>query len=334
MTFAKKLLASSAIRFLLLVLFASVLFACRQEAAETAVSPSPIPPTAMPEPSVTPESAPFRVIAYVTPNIVADAIPYDKLTHINYAFLLPNPDGTFKPIVNGWKLKQIVADANKTNVEVLISVGGWGWEKEFEAMAANPTTRTAFVENLNAFVAEYDLDGADVDWEYPQVGQSADNYLALMQEIREAMPDKVLTTAVVSHGANGDGVPTASFAIFDFVNIMTYDGPDHGTMGQFQLGLDYWRERGLPSEKIVMGIPFYARPSGTPYQKLVEANPEAANNDAIEWQSTAQTYNGIPTVQTKTELARQEAGGVMFWTLDYDALGDLSLLNAINQAAR
>ncbi len=39
---------------------------------------------------------------------------------------------------------------------------------------------------------------------------------------------------------------------------MTYDGPDHGTMEQFEKGLAYWSERGLPKEKIVMGVPFYA----------------------------------------------------------------------------
>ena len=123
-----------------------------------------------------------------------------------------------------------------------------------------------------------------------------------------------------------------SFALFDFVNVMTYDGPDHGTMTQFQTGLDYWSQRGLPPEKTVMGIPFYARPSETTYRKLVEANPNLAQNDAFDWQGTPNLHNGIPTVQAKTRLAQAQAGGVMFWTLDYDTLGELSLLTAIDQA--
>lgn len=277
-------------------------------------------------------AAPFRVVAYLTPAIVPETIPYDKLTHINYAFLLPNPDGTFQPLANGWKLKQIVAAAHAADVAVLISVGGWGWEREFEVMASSIATRSAFVDNLAAVVAEYGLDGADVDWEYPQPGESAQNYLALLTELRERMPDKLLTTAVVSHGANGDGVPSESFALFDFVNVMTYDGPDHGTMTQFQTGLDYWSQRGLPPEKTVMGIPFYARPSETSYRKLVEANPAAAQTDTLDWQGTPNLYNGIPTVQAKTRLAQSQAGGVMFWTLDHDTPGELSLLTAINQA--
>lgn len=280
------------------------------------------------------KETPFRVVAYVTTNIVPSTIPYERLTHINYSFLLPNDDGTFKKLVNGWKLKQIVEDAHAADVEVLISVGGWGWEKEFEAMAADPVTRTAFVTNLKAVVDEYDLDGADVDWEYPILGQSDQEYLLLMQEIREAMPDKLITTAVVSHGSNGDGVPTESFEIFDFVNVMTYDGPEHGSMGQFDVGLNYWAERGLPADKTVMGIPFYARPSEKIYRKIVEDNPEAAMSDSLELNGTEIFYNGIPTVKEKTRRSQAEAGGVMFWTLDNDAAGELSLLGAIDETVK
>jgi GH18 family chitinase len=274
---------------------------------------------------------PFRVLAYVTSGIVPEIIPYDRLTHINYAFLIPNADGTFVPVVNGWKLQKIVTEAHAAGVQVLISVGGWGWEKEFEAMAADPASRAAFVQNLADFVAEYNLDGADIDWEYPQPGQSAQNFVALIEELRAALPDKLLTTAVVAYGTNGDGVPAETFPLFDFVNVMTYDGPDHGTMAQFNAGLDYWLGRGLPPDKIVMGMPFYSRPGEAPYRKLVEADPQAAYQDTIEWNGATNSYNGIPTIQAKTRIARERAGGVMFWTLDHDALGDLSLLKAISE---
>jgi GH18 family chitinase len=274
---------------------------------------------------------PFRVLAYVTSGIVPEIIPFDRLTHINYAFLIPNADGTFVPVVNGWKLQKIVTEAHAAGVQVLISVGGWGWEKEFEALAADPASRAAFVQNLAAFVADYNLDGADIDWEYPQPGQSAQNFVALIEELRAALPDKLLTTAVVAYGTNGDGVPAETFPLFDFVNVMTYDGPDHGTMAQFNAGLDYWLGRGLPPDKIVMGMPFYSRPGEAPYRKLVEADPQAAYQDTIEWNGATNSYNGIPTIQAKTRIARERAGGVMFWTLDHDALGDLSLLKAISE---
>jgi GH18 family chitinase len=115
---------------------------------------------------------------------------------------------------------------------------------------------------------------------------------------------------------------------------MTYDGPDHGTMEQYQAGLDYWQGRGLPSEKTVMGLPFYARPIEAVYRKIVEADPQAAFLDTIEWNGEMIYYNGIPTIQAKTELAMERAGGIMFWTLEHDAMDDLSLLKAIDATVK
>ncbi len=311
-----------------------VMLGCQQKAAPTVLMATAVP-TITPISTESPTEAPmpestFRIIAYVTASIIPDTIPYDRLTHINYAFLIPNADGTFAPFANGWKLKTIAAQAHAADVQVLISVGGWGWEQEFEAMAANPATRAAFVQNLTDFVAEYDLDGADVDWEYPLLGQSSQNYLTLIQELRTAMPDKLLTTAVVSYGDTAEGIPSETFPIFDFINVMTYDGPDHGTMSQFQTGLDYWQERGLPPEKTVMGVPFYSRPSEVLYRKIIEADPQAAYADTIEWNGIPNHYNGIPSVQSKTQIAIEQASGIMFWTLNHDTTGDLSLLKAID----
>lgn len=280
-----------------------------------------------------PIAPPFIILAYATDGIFADIIPYDKLTHLNYAFLTPKSDGTFNPINNGWKLKQIVKDGHAHAVRVCISVGGWGWDAQFEEMAADAETRSAFVANLTAFVDDYGLDGVDIDWEYPDAGQSSQNFLALIQELRSALPDKLLTTAVVSYGdEHGLGIPSESFELFDFVNIMTYDGPDHGTMEQFERGLSYWSGRGLPKEKIVIGAPFYGDPN-LPYYKIVQADPSAAQADSVDYYGTTYHYNGIPTLQTKTRIAMEQAGGIMFWALDHDAQGDLSLVNAIFEAA-
>ena len=279
-----------------------------------------------------PASPQFIILAYATDGIFADIIPYDKLTHLNYSFLTPKTDGTFNSINNAWKLKQIVKDAHEHNVKVCISVGGWGWDSQFEELAANPETRSVFVQNLKAFVDEYELDGVDMDWEYPDQGQSSQNFLALIQELRAAMPDKLLTTAVVSYGDdNGLGVPNESFELFDFVNIMTYVGQDHGSMEQFERGLSYWSERGLPKGKIVMGVPFYGDPN-LPYYKIVQADPNASQTDMFDYFGTVYHYNGIPTLQSKTRIAMEKAGGIMFWALDHDAQGELSLVKAIYDA--
>ena len=318
--------------FVIFGLIAILLTSCSTSAApiaSTEVAPTP-EPTLMPSPA---PASQFIILAYATDGIFADIIPYEKLTHLNYSFLTPKADGTFNPINNAWKLKQIVKDAHEHNVKVCISVGGWGWDAQFEELAADPETRSTFVKNLKAFVDEYGLDGVDMDWEYPDQGPSSQNFLALVKELRAAMPDKLLTTAVVSYGDdNGLGVPNESFELFDFINIMTYDGPDHGTMEQFERGLSYWSGRGLPKEKIVMGAPFYGDPN-LPYYKIVQADPNDAQTDRFDYYGTTYHYNGIPTLQAKTRIAMENAGGMMFWALDHDAQGDLSLVNAIYQAA-
>jgi GH18 family chitinase len=118
----------------------------------------------------------------------------------------------------------------------------------------------------------------------------------------------------------------------DFVNLMAYDGDGHGSMTQAEQSLDYWTARGLPAAKMVLGVPFYSRPSEISYSKIVEQDPAAAQADSIDYFGTENVYNGIPTMQAKTRLAMQRASGVMFWTLDHDAQGELSLLTAIYRA--
>ena len=221
----------------------------------------------IPDPSPTAPPAGFRVIAYATDAIVPALIPYHQLTHINFAFLLPAEDGSFHDLMSTWKVEELVRLAHQQGVKVLISVGGWGWDRQFEAAAGNPTSRAAFVRNLVKFIEQYQFDGADIDWEYPDEGESAQNFLALMQELRAALPkDKLLTAAVVALGQHGAGIPDESFAWMDFINIMAYDddGAQHSSINYAQSALDYWLGRGLPPEKVTLGVPFYARPTEFP----------------------------------------------------------------------
>ena len=281
-------------------------------------------------PSVASIAEPFHIVAYATDGIIESLIPYDKLTHINYSFLTPKLDGTFNQINNGWKLKLIVENAHKNDVKVLISVGGWGWDKQFETVAADPSLRSAFVHNLKSFVDDYQLDGADIDWEYPDAGQSAQNFLVLMKDLRTAMPEKLLTAAVVAYGDDhGLGIPPESFEFMDFVVVMTYSGKDHGTREQFEKGLAYWIARGLPRDKLIIGLPFYSEPNGVSFAKLVAEDPAAAQTDSFDYLGVTENYNGIPTIQTKTKFALENAGGVAFWALDHDAQGEFSLVKAI-----
>jgi GH18 family chitinase len=102
-------------------------------------------------------------------------------------------------------------------------------------------------------------------------------------------------------------------------------------MDYAQSALDYWLGRGLPPEKATLGVPFYARPIEISYEKIVQADPAAAQLDSTTYEGLLVNYNGIPTIQAKTRMAMQCASGIMFWRLEDDTSGDLSLLTAIHE---
>src|SRR4051812_13272533 len=133
--------------------------------------------------SVQRASAQFKVVGYM-PSWAGDVntVQYSKLTHINYAFILPNSNGTLQGLDNPGKLSSLVTKAHANGVKVQISVGGWndGNDSGFEGLAANSGSRSTFINALISLVNQYNLDGVDIDWEYPDNGASANNYLTLM----------------------------------------------------------------------------------------------------------------------------------------------------------
>lgn len=86
---------------------------------------------------------------------------------------------------NPGKLSELVSLGHAAGVKVLIAVGGWngGDDSAFETIAVDPGLRQTFVSNLINFAADYDLDGVDIDWEYPDDGASGDGFTALMAEL-------------------------------------------------------------------------------------------------------------------------------------------------------
>ncbi len=83
---------------------------------------------------------------------------------------------------------------------------------------------------------------------------------------------------------------------------------------------------------LTMGLPFYGDPN-LPYFKIVAEDVSAAQTDTFDYFGTTYHYNGLLTVEKKTKLAMQQASGIMFWNLDFDAQGEFSLVNAIYRTA-
>lgn len=314
----------------------SLLAACVSTPVAT---PTPLPTvTPVPSPSPTPAPA-FRIVGYTTLGGVAavSQIQFDKLTHINFSFIVPEVDGTFVDVGGSRGLATLVNTAHAHNVKVLISVGGGGTDDRMEQMGADPAARATLVDGLLAYVEKYQLDGVDMDWEFPDPGASAENFTSLMRALGASLHErgKLLTAAVAALGPNADTVSPEAINEMDFLNVMVYDGdgPQHSPYDYAVESLDYWAGRGLPASKTVLGVPFYAHPSFIPYRKLVQSDPAAAENDVLDYGGLSVNYNGVPTLQRKTELAEQRASGIMIWTLENDSLDETSLLRAIYTTA-
>lgn len=285
----------------------------------------------------------FHIVGYQTywEGEVSD-ISFDKVTHINYAFLLPDDagDGSLRPIEEPEKLRSLVTAAHDHGVKALISVGGWndGNDEGFERLASNESSARLFVANLAGFVAEHGHDGADIDWEYPDAGESAGNYSRLMRLLSlELHSQGKLLTAAVSAMDHTGGIMSEVFEYVDFLTLMAYDGNDgagHSPYEYAEQSLSHWLGRGLPRAKAVLGVPFYERPNWNPYRNLVASDRQAAYMDSIIYEGTPVHYNGLPTIRRKTELALQRGGGMMIWHLSQDTGDDTSLLTAIYEIAR
>ena len=282
----------------------------------------------------TARTQPFKVVSYVTPAANIAAIDFSLLTHINYSFLIPRANGTTRPFGAPNHLRAVVAQAKKHDVKVLIAVGGWGWDKEFETLAADSAIREKLAKRVAEFCATYQLDGIDIDWEYPNAGASAAHFAALAIAFRSALPAGALVTAaVLADATDADGISTDAVGHLDFINLMAYDGPrtDHSSYSMAERSIATWLARGIHPDKLVLGVPFYARPGGAIYRTLLANDPATASGDRILFKGVEQNYNGPATIRRKTELALQLAGGIMIWELSQDARGSDSLLRVIGE---
>jgi Glycosyl hydrolases family 18/Ricin-type beta-trefoil lectin domain len=278
-----------------------------------------------------------KTVGYVTSWVPNIYVPYSKLTHINYAFTVPNPDGslTRNPENPGW-LQTIVSNAHANGGKVLISVGGWMSDSPnpwaFASLAGNSGYRQNFRNNLINLVNAYNLDGVDIDWEYPCPGGNGGNYVTLMSELSGDMYSrgKLLSGAVAAFGANGDCVGTSVFNSVDHLNLMAYDirDPNHSDYADAVNSINYWKGKGLAANKAVLGLPYYAHPSWSAYNTLVSQNGanRCRDNDGYNY------WNGIPTIRAKSSYARSNAGGVMMWEMSQDTSGSESLTIAAWEA--
>jgi GH18 family chitinase len=96
------------------------------------------------------------------------AIPYQHLTHINYSFVLPTSSGGLTSIDTS-RLKSLVDTAHSRGVKVNIAIGGWndGQRQRLRGHRRQLEPARHLRNNVAQYVTAHNLDGVDIDWEYP-----------------------------------------------------------------------------------------------------------------------------------------------------------------------
>lgn len=294
----------------------------------------------------------FKVIGYYCGewfDVPVEKLQAEKLTHIMYGFLIPTEDGTCKPFEEPEELTQLIEKCHSVGTEVYVSLGGYS-EKNgpplatvFEKIGADDNLRGIFVDNIIDVVEQYGFDGVEMDWEYPTYTTSADyeKTVVLLSEKLKLM-GKGLSTALPGTGStDGQNVWEALAAVtdktidcFDFISLMCYDlhsDPNHSPIWYSNTTINYWKNyRNVPAEKLILGMPLYARPSWQQYRFLVEMNKENAYKDYLKTEPLESTYNGLNTLREKTMIAFRTAGGVMLFDVNEDTYDDTSAVSMID----
>lgn len=293
----------------------------------------------------------FKVVAYYPswePQSLNKA-RFDTLTHVIYAFAIPTAEGGLRPLENPETARQLVQKAHQAGAKALIAIGGWSYndvplEATFVSATADSAKRKGFADAIIALMEEYGFDGVDMDWEHPRVdGNTSAQYEALMLDLSERLHKngKLLTSAVLS-GATPDGSvyydaaahSDKVIAAVDWLNVMAYDGGDGDRHSSYEFAVNcglYWsKTRKAGAEKVVLGVPFYGRPSWAAYEDILAANPNADQTDISTINGMEAHYNGVATIRKKTRYALENLGGVMIWEITQDTADtSKSLLSAI-----
>jgi chitinase len=229
-----------------------------------------------------------------------------------------------------------------SHLKVNISVGGWGADG-FSDMAAEPALRSAFTANACDWIEKYNLDGVDIDWEYP-VGpkggqeiksrpEDRQNWITLLKDLRNAidtLSEKTgkgysLTTCVPASKwfINANDV-VAAVKIVDALQIMAYDyyGGWNSTTGHnanlydnpddprgawsTDNALDQYLKAGVPSEKITVGAAFYGR--------AFEGVDPGPNGDGLfQPYKSISSKKGLGDRYSIKELLKPGSGYTRYW---------------------
>ncbi len=301
-----------------------------------------------------------KIIAYITGSEIAENMDLSQVTHVNYAFgwVTENQIRVAHPEALS-KLREV---SKRQNVKLLLSLqqrgGLWFCQRSKTAEG-----RKQLAQQARALLDLYDLDGIDVDWEYPGINIATGehtcdtcitDFVDLLTELRNVLPDRLLTFACPAvpdlwqHTDYERATP-----LLDYINVMGYDynwstlGSSHqsnlflGTVGKGDhdqcghLAVQQLIQRGVPAEKLNLGVPFYGYVSGKgasgflTYGQIEElmASGEcqygfdegAQQSYLVKEGAFYCCYDSPQTIAAKGDYVKENGlGGIMYWTYNQD----------------
>jgi len=188
--------------------------------------------------------------------------------------------------------------------KVIASIGGWNFPSHyFSEMVSTQTNRAKFINYAKTFLSEHGFSGIDIDWEFPcseprdnpvkitntqfrhvqddggQCPRDTTGLLALLKEMREAMPDMYISVASQAAEKNwlDMGVSAESSKYIDHWHVMNYDytvsdvpssqpiSPNQplynpaapATQWSINYTIQGYLALGVPAEKIMIGLAMY-----------------------------------------------------------------------------
>lgn len=290
------------------------------------------------------------VLAYIVAgnNIMPDP---NYVTHLNYAF--GHVAETFDRVIisNEERLTKIT-DLKKSypKLKVLLSIGGWT-SGNFSEMAADNQKRLSFAKDCKRVVDQFNLDGIDLDWEYPGtsvagISSSPDdvrNFTLLIRDIRKEIGEtKLLTLATVYSARYIDFKGIDPY--IDFINIMTYDmgrppyhnsplyKSEHTKSLSADESVDAHLAAGVPLHKLTLGMPFYGHGIDAINDFVDYKDISSLKGYTSLWDSIAQvpylvdrngkfvcSYDDEQSLKLKCEyLLKKGMLGAMYWEYSAD----------------
>ncbi|KAB5559999.1 glycosyl hydrolases family 18-domain-containing protein [Coniochaeta sp. 2T2.1] len=217
--------------------------------------------------------------------------PCDPYTHLNFAFAFIDPVSyAVVPMAENQKslYKRFTGlKAKKPDLQTWISIGGWSFndpnptQTTFSQLAASASAQKAFFSSVLNFLKEYDFDGVDLDWEYPDakdrggVPEDFKNFAIFLSRMRSALGSYGLSITLPSsywYLQHFDIVNLVKHV--DFLSIMTYDvyGTWDSTIGEIgpyvyahtnitvvDKGVQLLWHNNIDPAKVNFGFGFYGR---------------------------------------------------------------------------